>query len=99
MAGIRLTPEQVRVIKEAAIKAFGEGTRVILFGSRVDPEKRGGDIDLYIIPAVRDNIYDRRLEFLVELKLRLGDRKIDVVVQRDPTREIERVALETGVEL
>jgi hypothetical protein len=39
---IRLTEEEIKIIKKLAQECFGEGTGVYLFGSRVYPEKRGG---------------------------------------------------------
>ncbi len=99
MREIRLSDWQVDAIKKSAQEAFGEGTKVILFGSRVYPEKRGGDIDLYIIPAQRDGLFQRELRFRALLMKRLGERKVDVVIQKDTERPIERVALKEGVEL
>ena len=99
MRKIRLSDWQVDAIKRSAEESFGEGTKVILFGSRVYPEKRGGDIDLYIIPAQRDKLFQRELRFRALLMKSLGERKIDVVIQKDPERPIERVALKEGVEL
>lgn len=55
---VRLSDWEVKAIKDIAEEVFGEGTRVFLFGSRTDPTKRGGDIDLYIIPANRENLFD-----------------------------------------
>ncbi len=46
MRKIRLSDWQINAIKRSAEESFGKGTKVILFGSRVYPEKRGGDIDL-----------------------------------------------------
>jgi len=99
MRKVRLSDWQIDAIKRSAKEAFGEGTKVILFGSRVYSEKRGGDIDLYIIPAQRDELFKRELRFRALLMRSLGERKIDVVVQKDPERPIERVALKEGVEL
>jgi len=45
---MRLNPDQVQVIRDAANAAFGRGTAVWLFGSRVNDAKRGGDIDLVV---------------------------------------------------
>lgn len=45
---MRLTDHEIAAIKEAACEAFGASTVVRLFGSRVDPAKRGGDIDLHL---------------------------------------------------
>ena len=99
MGRVRLSDYEISAIKETAEEVFGKGTKVFLFGSRVDPTKRGGDIDLYIIPRKRDNLFDRELKFKSKLQLKIGERKIDVVISRDPKRAIEKVALENGVEL
>ena len=99
MAKVRLNDREVSAIKETAKDVFGEGTKVILFGSRADLSRRGGDIDLYIIPADKEDPFEKELKFLVKLKQKIGDRKIDVVIQRDPERDIEKVAMLTGVEL
>ncbi len=99
MQKIRLSEYEIKAIKDTAEEVFGEGTKVILFGSRTDPSKKGGDIDLYIVPASKDNLFDKELKFLARLKLKIGDQKIDVVVQEDPSRPIEREAIETGIEL
>src|SRR6056297_3511798 len=46
--GMRLTSEQIKTIKQATADIFGEEARVRLFGSRVDDEQRGGDVDLLV---------------------------------------------------
>ena len=46
---IRLNSFEVDAIKKAFKEVFKEG-EVYLFGSRVDDTKRGGDIDLYLVP-------------------------------------------------
>ncbi len=50
---MRLTPAQIDTIRQAATTAFGQGTSVWLFGSRVDDTKKGGDIDLLVCPSTR----------------------------------------------
>ena len=97
---MRLTGEQVTSIRGAAETAFGSETRVILFGSRVDDNKRGGDIDLLIQPSQIDQPLVRKLRFLALLEQALGERKIDVILESpDDDRPIVRVARETGVVL
>ncbi|WP_456325762.1 nucleotidyltransferase domain-containing protein [Desulfonauticus submarinus] len=96
---VRLSKKEIETIKKVAEEIFGQGTEVYLFGSRIDPTKRGGDIDLYIVPAKREEIFKRKLRFLVELKLKIGEQKIDVVIAKDPARDIEKEALTTGVKL
>ena len=45
---MRLTPAQHSAIRTTATEIFGEDAIIWLFGSRVDDDKRGGDIDLLI---------------------------------------------------
>lgn len=44
---MRLSKNQKKVILEASESSFGDAN-IILFGSRVDDSKRGGDFDLPI---------------------------------------------------
>lgn len=52
---------------------------------------------MYIIPEKRDNLFDRKLKFLVKLKSRIGEQKIDVIIAGSCDKDIEKVARETGV--
>ena len=102
---MRLTDEQVKIIKTAVINNFGGEAKVRLFGSRVDDTKRGGDIDLFIdadLPA--DQMFLRKINTLTELQLKLGERKIDIITfnsnNAGNTRPlIVQEALSNGVEL
>ena len=100
---MRLEETECRVIADTLRKRFGEQSRIWLFGSRVDDKARGGDIDIYLEPEIQspDAIVDARLEALVELKQRLGDQRIDLVIHRAAARElpIHAIARETGVRL
>jgi predicted nucleotidyltransferase len=96
---MRLTDFEQKMIKKAFIESFEEG-KIYLFGSRVDENKRGGDIDLYLIPSQKfDNERDRKIKFLVKLDLYIGEQKIDVILAKDSLRLIEQEALKYGVEL
>ncbi|MCK6604163.1 MAG: hypothetical protein L6Q59_04630 [Ignavibacteriaceae bacterium] len=52
----------------------------MLFGSRVDDNKRGGDIDLYIETNLTQGVIEKKINLLVKLKDQLGDQKIDIVI-------------------
>ncbi len=96
---MRLSKNEAYSIKQAFYKVFGEG-KIYLFGSRVDDTKRGGDIDLYLCPKdYSDDMYEKKIKFLVELDLTIGEQKIDVVIAKDNNRLIEQVALRDGLEL
>ena len=99
---MRLTPNQIAAIHEAVAEVFGGGAQVWLFGSRVDDNKRGGDIDLLIRPQPGDNdqLLQRKIRLLGRLEQALGERKIDIVIEQPAdARPIVRVARETGVRL
>ena len=101
---MRLTPEQIATIKAAVTEYFGTDASVSLFGSRVDDSKRGGDIDL-LIQTSKENMTDivrSEMAFLADVKMKLGDQKIDILVNY-PSRKthppILEVARKTGVPL
>lgn len=75
-----LTAEQRKTIREAGLRLFGVIPR--LFGSRLNDAARGGDIDLFI-PGdwSPPEAIPRRIRFCAERRRRLGDQKIDVVVE------------------
>jgi predicted nucleotidyltransferase len=98
---MRLSKKEIETIKGSASEWFGEGTRVILFGSRVFDEKRGGDIDLLIVPVLPDNdLYEKKLRFITAVKQGIGEQKLDIIVSEpNDRREIVKQAVKTGVEL
>ncbi len=96
---MRLNQYEVNSIKKVAERVFGEQSKVLLFGSRVDDTVRGGDIDLYIQPESKDNLNKKRIRFIVDLESLIGEQKIDVVLARDPERLIEQEALTKGIQL
>ena len=78
---MRLTPEQIQIIRRTVAEIAGPKARVRLFGSRLDDQSKGGDIDLLVeMPDPVENaaVLGARLE--ARLERRLGGRKIDVVL-------------------
>jgi predicted nucleotidyltransferase len=105
---MRLNDDQIQAIRQAATNAFGQGTSVWLFGSRVDDAKKGGDIDLLVRPQVRSaedaaepqQAFMQKIKMLTLLERALGERKIDIVVeQAQDQRPIVQVAHTTGIRL
>ena len=93
---MRLTPFEATAIKQTAQDVFGPNVEVIVFGSRVDDAKKGGDIDLYIKTEL-GNDFAHKIKFLVLLEQKIGEQKIDVVFAVDNNRPIEQQAIKTGV--
>ena len=96
---MRLSSRERQIIREQALAIFGKGTSVYLFGSRVDDNKRGGDIDLYIEMTDKTDLTAKEIQFDIQLQVLLGEQKIDIVVAMDPHSPIEQVARSEGIKL
>ena len=66
----------------ATFKIFSApNAKIYLFGSRTDDNKKGGDIDLLIVFAnSAAKLSFKRLDFIVELTKKNGERKVDVTL-------------------
>lgn len=99
---MRLSADQVAVIRKAAARTLGPNATVRLFGSRLNDNAKGGDIDLHVeLDAEPADLLDRELKFYVALQRDLGERRIDIVTYRRGAtpRPIDREALSNGVPL
>lgn len=84
---MRISEIEIDVIKKLAVRIFGRNTKVFLFGSRTSDVKKGGDIDLFISNPQKSKLtFSAKIEFLTELKLIIGEQKIDVVLDTDSVR-------------
>jgi predicted nucleotidyltransferase len=93
---MRLNDKEIKAITESFREIFNSG-ELYLFGSRTDDKKKGGDIDLYIRPVQLDNLASKKLDFLVRIKQRIGEQKIDVVIDRGQYRTIDMKAKSEGI--
>lgn len=96
---MRLSDDEQDSIKRIIAKVFGSDVQIFLFGSRADDSKRGGDVDLYIVPVQRDNLYMKRVTCLGQLERALLYPVDLVVAEPTASRPIDRIALKTGVVL
>ena len=88
---MRLSKKEIEIIKEKIATVFGE-TAIYLFGSRVDNSKEGGDIDLYIIPQLNEDIFKKKMKIKTVLEDLLY-KPVDIVIAKDYNRLIEKEAL------
>lgn len=79
---MRLNETERQAIKAAAFECFGPQASVRLFGSRTREDRRGGDIDLLVETRLDDAHLVSRAHtlFLARLQERLGEQKIDVLI-------------------
>jgi predicted nucleotidyltransferase len=95
---MRLSSKYQEVIKKYFKEFFKDG-EIYLFGSRVDDNKKGGDIDLYLVLKEHSNLFEKKIKFLSRVKRELGEQKIDIVFNKDDSRLIEQEAIKWGVRL
>jgi predicted nucleotidyltransferase len=96
---MRLSLFEIETIVKLKNKYFDQHDNIYLFGSRVDDNKKGGDIDLYIVRhdfSTQD--YNKKIEFISELQNIIGEQKIDVILSKDSSRTIE-IEAKKGIEL
>ena len=105
-ADVRLTPHERDGIRRAVSRACGQlhagWRRITLFGSRADPARRRGDIDLLIEldprQAVDEYLLMQRLRLALEDEL--GEQRIDLVLDSGAQNNgFECLARQQGVEL
>ena len=97
---MRLPEYYKQEIKNAVAHYFGGTAKVFLFGSRVDDNKLGGDIDLLIITSYKEELALEKVNLCyAQLQQLLGEQKIDIIVLASDTMktDIHREALAHGV--
>jgi len=93
---VRLDDCERKALKKALKDFKGE---VYIFGSRLDPDKKGGDIDLLLVPYEKVRPLDLEIEVQTKFFMECEE-DIDVLVYRDTPffREIikgaKRISLE-----
>ena len=85
---MRLTSQQINDIT-SVLNAFLEGCKaeLRLYGSRVNDDKKGGDIDLLLLvenPNLEAELAENKHYLLAAIKKNIGDQKIDLLVSSYP---------------
>lgn len=100
---MRLGQNERTAISKAIHKHFGEDALLLLFGSRTQDHKKGGDIDLFVetrnkTPA---QINTAKIDALWDIENAIGEQKIDLVVSTGEGQDlaIYQAAKQTGIPL
>lgn len=100
----RISEENIDIIQKTFKKHFEPVDHLWIFGSRVDENKRGGDLDFYVEAheSASAAVKSKRA-FICDLWHSLGDQKIDVVInlvsQSTFCLPIYNIAKKTGIQI
>lgn len=93
---MRLTLKEIEAIK-SSIHEFDSNAIIYLFGSRADPNKRGGDIDLLIFSDILTELDKVKIE--MKLFEKIEEQKVDIVIAKDTSHPFVKIALKNGIRL
>lgn len=94
---MRLEAYEKEMIVDAISTVFGSA-KVALFGSRMEYTKKGGDIDLFVVPLEKTNLLEKKIKVLSKLE-RMLHKPIDIVIHKDFERPIEKEILKKNIPL
>jgi predicted nucleotidyltransferase len=95
---MRITEQEKNAIIDAVINT-DPNAKVWLFGSRVDDNKRGGDIDIAIFSEKIDKDVMQKIQVKRFICDRIGEQKIDIVTTNSGKEAIFRLAVAEGIQL
>ncbi len=84
---MRLAQDEVKIIKSNILK-FIKDAKIILFGSRVYDDKKGGDIDIFVETNETVTLKEQ-IAILAHLEMDGISRKVDLIVKTPNTKEQE----------
>lgn len=93
---MRLPAKEKEVIKRAILKLDHEA-KIFLFGSRTNPEKKGGDIDILVI-SKKLNLIDKA-SILNDIFKEMEEQKIDIVIKKDVNDPFIKVIMKEVISL
>jgi predicted nucleotidyltransferase len=97
---VRLSEVEIETIKNV-IKTFlpnGFLGELLLFGSRVDDSKKGGDIDLALVGFIDSQVLDlRKIDYKIVAAIKsskaIGDQRVDLKIINQTESSVRKQAL------
>jgi predicted nucleotidyltransferase len=101
---MRLKSHEKQAIIMSVLANIATPVAIWLFGSRVDDNKRGGDIDLFVeyesqqTPAIS---WKNKRKIINDITNVIGEQKIDLITHEitEPSQPIHNIARATGIKL
>ena len=97
---MRLTPKQIEMIRNTTQLVFGDIARVTLFGSRIDDQAKGGDVDLMVeVPNIVDEPALMGARVASRVSRAMNGRRVDVILKAPNLKiqPIHEIAARNGV--
>ena len=96
---MRITSTEIEIIK-SVILAYISDAKVMLFGSRTDDSKKGGDIDIFVETSKDVNLKDK-IKILAQIEISGLQRKVDLIVKtpKSPEQNIFKTIQQEGIVL
>lgn len=96
---MRVNNREISIIKSTLLENISDA-KILLFGSRTDDSKKGGDIDL-LVQTQKYISLKEELKILALMELRGIERKIDLIIESPDsvTKSIYKTARTTGIYL
>jgi len=95
---MRITEHEKKAIIDA-VQSADPNAKVWLFGSRVDDNKKGGDIDIAIFSEKIDKDIMQKIQVRRFICDRIGEQKIDIVTTNSGKEPIFKLAVAEGIQL
>lgn len=81
---VRLTQSEIQGIKEAINNFTSKNeSKLYLYGSRCDLNRKGGDIDLLLVVTssqIKQKLLEKKHCLTAEIKQNIGDQKVDLLI-------------------
>ena len=91
---MRIDKEDIEFIKKT-IKKYLTNSEIYIFGSRIIDNKKGGDIDIFIIPNKNLDIREKRI-LKRKIQTEIEDELFiptDIIISKNLNRDIEKEAI------
>ncbi len=82
---MRLKPNEIDILKSNILKHITDA-KIMLFGSRIYDDKKGGDIDIFIETKQQVNL-KQQIKILTDIEMSGIGRKVDMIIKTPTTKE------------
>ncbi len=82
---MRLKQNEIDILKSNILKQITDA-KIILFGSRVDDTKKGGDIDIFVETGQQVSL-KQQIKILTDIEMGGIGRKVDMIVKTPTTKD------------